>query len=326
MSPSEKTKAARRIRNREGAQRSREQNLTKQVAALQRENTRLKAQVTTTTAELDKIKSEFEEYKAQRQQNVSPFSSSSYYLHSPNELPALQPNDPMLLNPQNNTQGNNNNSITNPSTPTTNTQAAQGLDLPRLATTAAPATGTGTATGNPAPLAIGVGPDEPDLVHSVMQWKYPGAGYYDPSMYYQPHHQGQEIEEPALVFTPFAAVTSPREEVLLSPGAVAAAGGGAVGGGALGGVNNGVGGGGRVTEFSAWRPRDISGSNGNHHLNNLNNSGTTNEPSAPWWWASPGVGEQQHYYPRENSNTARELARMMSSPAAFSGPVGGINF
>ncbi|KAG7671235.1 hypothetical protein Ndes2526B_g02292 [Nannochloris sp. 'desiccata'] len=301
MSATEKAKVARRVRNREGAQRSKDQkNLEQQVIQLQRENTRLRNQLTTNTAEMDKIKTEFEEYKAQQQRNISPFSSSSYYLHGTSLGPPLHPDDPMnpLNNYDNNGNNNGNSNITNPSTPTTDAAAVHLVDEGL----ALPAHPPHLCTAATAPTAIG----EPDL-HSVMQWKYPG--YYDSNMQYHPyacyntHHlHGTEMEEPPLVFTPFAAVTSPRE-ALLSPG---------------GGGNGHT----RVTEFSAWRPRDPG--LGNHHISTTaRNNSTINEPSMPWWGAQTGAcaggrGEQQQHA-RENSNTARELARMMSSPAAFNG-------
>jgi uncharacterized small protein (DUF1192 family) len=297
MSVTDKTKVARRIRNREGAQRSKDQkNLEQQIAQLQRENNRLKAELTNKTAEMDILKTEFEDYKAAKHQNVSPFSNSSYYLASPNDFgPALHPDDPM--HPDNNGINNNhsNSNITNPSTPTIEPSlvVGEGLALPKLATT----------PSAPTPASGG----EPD-VNAVMQWKYPG--YYDSNMQYHPYNShlphAVEMEEPPLVFTPFAAVTSPREG-LLSP-----SGGGGAGGGSSGHM--------RGTEFSAWRPRH-NNNNANTATttattNNNNNNNNSNDPTSVAWWASSS--DQQQYY-RETSNTAREMARMMSSPAAFTG-------
>lgn len=266
MSATEKVKVARRIRNREGAQRSKDQKLLQtQVTQLQGENTRLRNQLSRSTAELDRIKREFEEYKAQQQQNISPFSSSSYYLRgaSPDlNPPFLHPDDPM--NNNNNGKKKSSSTITNPSTP--NAEAAN----VHLINEGIPQPAPHLSSAATAPTAL----EEPDL-HSVMQWKYPD--YYDSSMQfhshdcYTTHHShGVEIEETPLVFTPFAAVTSPREALLSSES----------------GGNGHM----RVTEFSAWRPRD------------------------------PGLaGGDQQQYARENSNTAQNLARMMSSPAAFNG-------
>jgi hypothetical protein len=287
MSATEKTKVAKRTRNRERALRiqrnqGEQQTRQNQVSQLTRENTRLKNELATKTAEMDKIKAEFEEYKAQQQQTASPFSSSSYYLAgSPDLLAApLLPDDPM--HPQNNGNNNKNNSHnTNPSTPP---------HLPRL------------ATATTAPNTVRGGGGEPDL-QSVMQWKYPG--YYDSNMQFHPysynshnHHQLHEVEleEPPLVFTPFAAaVTSPRDALMLS----SSGGGGGTGPGGHGSGHM------RGTEFSAWRPQEPGGTsfNNNNNTNNFNH---------------------YDYYPqRENSHSARELARMMSSPAAFynSGPL-----
>jgi hypothetical protein len=308
MSDTEKIKVARRIRNREGAQRSKDQkNLQQQVIQLQRENTKLRNQLTTNTAEMDKIKTEFEEYKAEQQQNISPFSSSSYYLDGAEELgPPLHPDDPMIpFSNTNNGNNNGNSNITNPSTP--NTEAAAVHFIDEEVALPAPPPVLHLSSAATAPTALG----EPDL-HSVMQWKY--LEYYDSIMQYHSHagfntHQLHAVElgEAPLVFTPFAPVTSPREE-LLSPGSSG---------------NRHMRG---VTEFSAWRPRDSNGF-GNHHSSTITrNNGTLNpneQPLESWWGggAQNGLGasgEQQQYL-EENSNTARELARMMSSPAAFNG-------
>jgi hypothetical protein len=247
MSAAEKTKVARRIRNRKGAQKrnlreQREQQEDKTLENALAQIQQLKDELATQTAEMDKSKAELEEYKAQQeqQQTISPFSSSSYYLSGSADfgLPPLHPDDPM----------NNNNiksHITNPPTPTTKAAAAvqAGLDLP------APPPPLQTATT--APNALGF--HQPDL-DSVMQWKYPG--YYDSSMQYHPYysynnHHGVEMEEPPLVFTPFAVASSPREEGL----------------GLLDGVGHM-----RSTEFSAWRPR--YNNDGATTLQNNNNIGT----------------------------------------------------
>lgn len=302
MSATEKVKAARRIRNREGAQRSKDQkSLQQQINQLQHDNTRLRNQLTTKTAEMDKIKREFEEYKAQQQRNISPFSSSSYYLRGASpDLggPPLHPDDPM--NNNNNGKNRSNSNITNPSTPTAEAAdvhlVGEGVPPP-----AHPPVPHLSSAAN-APTALG----EPDL-HSVMQWKYPG--YYDSNMQYHPHDcytthhsHGVEMEETPLVFTPFAAVSSPREALLSSES----------------GGNEHM----RVTEFSAWRPRD-PGLGNNHSSTNTRNNCISNERQLePSWWGpqtGAGAAGDQQQYVRENSNTARDLARMMSSPAAFNG-------